>query len=314
MTAQGRTTASRLNLGDRILVEFLSDGTPTSTTRKLTGKNGVVVAIVEGLNNAAPVDQYGNRRRVTYRRIHTDQGSFDAAPSQTFALAPSELSAAQVEETQAWLDTVDHEELIADLADLRASELGEIASAGTIRNGVVELAHEHEDGDEGPGSGPCTDACVATHPDHADTRGEKGLEPVVVDGETVGYRETVYATPEAAAEAKLDSLQLTGSADVDTPAQRISFGPSLPSSFADAVEGLARTIAPRGVIAVRTYVLNGTVGELVDYQLRAVTSDPALTRDGEPHLAVVRADKDGNAISRSVELIPLDEVHTLHVY
>lgn len=88
MTAQGRTTASRLTIGDRILVE-LYDGEPRSTTRKLTGKNGVVVATVEGLNNAAPVDQYGYGRRVTYRRIHTDLGSFDAAPSQTFALAPA---------------------------------------------------------------------------------------------------------------------------------------------------------------------------------------------------------------------------------
>lgn len=36
---------------------------------------------------------------------------------------------------------------------------------------AMDQDHEHEDSSEGPGEGPCTDACVATHPGHAETRG-----------------------------------------------------------------------------------------------------------------------------------------------
>ncbi len=68
-------------------------------------------------------------------------------------------------------DTAD--EAIAKLVlRLRAAGFDE-ALAGSDAFESDDQPHEHENGDEGPGSGPCTDHCVATHPDHAETRGDE---------------------------------------------------------------------------------------------------------------------------------------------
>lgn len=88
MTAIGRTTATRLAVGDRILVEVYGvDNRLIPTTKKLTGKNGVVVATIQAIETT--LSRGGYSRSQTLRTFVTDQGStHPVGPSQTFALAP----------------------------------------------------------------------------------------------------------------------------------------------------------------------------------------------------------------------------------
>lgn len=88
MTAEGRKTAGRIVVGDKVrVIQWTEGGALQSTTAKLK-QNGrpVQVATVTGVSSTI----YGaaNRRRSTrVYTFQTDLGPVYAAPSQTFGIA-----------------------------------------------------------------------------------------------------------------------------------------------------------------------------------------------------------------------------------
>ena len=323
-TAAGRTTASRLIAGDRILVEpFIRNNgdTLTSTTRKLTGKNAVVVATVLSVE-AVSVP----RGRVTFRRLNTDLGVVTASPSQTFALAPQDndvrlpgedvLTAARRIRAelpafaQLQLDQQAADKAQSEIADVKADL--ELAVANVDTKTTAELRAELREL-EAKLDAPVEHRAVTTvHGQHCGDCG--GFD-------TTGPCEASDA--DRADRDKLDAVEhVTPAGVVEEIAQQITFGVDLPSTFEDSLRGLLITLGGTGspagspgcMVSIRTYGVGNVVGQPVDYQPRSITTDADLTRDGQPHLVAIRVNSDGEIISRSAELIPLDSIHTVHVY
>lgn len=104
MTAAGRKTASKIAVGDVILVVTSPAGSLWPTTKKHTGRNEVQLAVVEKLRS----ELYSEGRRKAQRQyvFQTDQGIIYAAPSETFAVLPPEaFDTASPNSRQHYIDT-----------------------------------------------------------------------------------------------------------------------------------------------------------------------------------------------------------------
>lgn len=125
MTAKGKINASKVQAGDRIIVQVADNGNVTVSSTK-TGE-GVQIARVTGKTYAS-----GSQRRPGYYVVKTNAGWFSAAPIQTMWLAPEdnagvkrahvEALAEQADRWKAGLDEIWDEALAEDAERMAINE------------------------------------------------------------------------------------------------------------------------------------------------------------------------------------------------
>jgi hypothetical protein len=131
MTAKGKVNASKVSIGDRIIVRAFEsnfrEGTITPSATKT--KEGDRIARVIG-KKFGNVSNYGRRTQRWYQ-VETTEGTFEASPIQTMWLAPEDAAGIKRAHVEALIEDADISRQRADaltaeiLADRAARELAE---------------------------------------------------------------------------------------------------------------------------------------------------------------------------------------------